>query len=80
MSSRAPARAVFDEVQRRRRRGRVARGEAATEVGPGNPASGGALRRPFAPAHAAALAMPFRAATIATTSRRIRVSSKSFGV
>ena len=30
--------------------------------------------------HAAAEAMPFRAATIATTSRRMRVSSKSFGV
>ena len=57
---------VLDQVQRRGGGGEISFGQAAAEIGP-------AL-------HAAAEAMPFRAATIATTSRRMRVSSKSFGV
>ena len=74
-------RAVLDEIQRRRRRrsgpARAAarRGRAA---GRGAPRGAGRRRRP-ALAHAA-VAMPFRSATRPTTSRRIRLSSKSFGV
>ncbi len=57
-------RAVLDEIQRRRRRREVPLAQPRAEVGP---------------AHAA-VAMPFRSATNPTTSRRIRLSSKSFGV
>ena len=62
---RAPRRrAVLEQVERRRRRGEVALAQPGAELGA---------------AHAAA-AMPLRSATMPTTSRRIRVSSKSFGV
>ena len=61
-------------AERRRRGGEISLGEPAAQVGPA------ARRVRIARAHAAALVMPLRAATSATTSRRMRVSSKSFGV
>ena len=85
----AGGRAVLEQVERRGsgrevalaqpraelRGGRRARGFAAPRVR-GFAASGA---RVVAAAHAAA-AIPLRSATSATTSRRMRVSSKSFGV
>ena len=70
---RAPRRrAILEQVERGGRRREIALAQPGAE-------RGARLRRVAGAAHAAA-AMPLRSATMPTTSRRIRVSSKSFGV